>query len=50
MMEGSHAQVIVSDIKALWQVARPIAEIARNLHLPESIIRHVIATGTLPES
>lgn len=49
MMNRDHAQAIVRDIRALWEVATPPSVIARRLHLPERLVCHVINTGALPQ-
>lgn len=46
----TQSQAIINDIITLHQVCVSVAEIAHRLHLPEPSVRHVIATGSLPES
>ncbi|MEZ6129903.1 MAG: hypothetical protein R3C59_14565 [Planctomycetaceae bacterium] len=40
---------IIDDIVALWQVATPVEDIARKLHLPIRSVRHALEFGRLPE-
>lgn len=41
---------IISDIRRLWEIATPVAVIARKLHLPVASVRAAIETGRLPQS
>lgn len=49
MMTRTETQVIVDDIRTLHAHCVSVAEVARTLHLPERIIRHVIEHGVFPE-
>ena len=48
-MSNTDAQTIIDDIRRLWELATPLLDIASGLHLPDSLIRHVLQHGTLPE-
>ena len=48
MMNTQQAQAIVDDIRRLYEVATPIDVIARSLHLPLRLVRHVIQHGQFP--
>ena len=48
-MKGSDSHAIVDDIRALWEMATPIATISRKFHLPVRTIQAVIQDGQIPE-
>jgi len=46
----THPQAVVDDIRRLAEQMTPVESIARTLHVDESVVRHAIANGTLPEA
>ena len=48
-MNRADAETIIEDIRELWQLATPLQNIAAALHLPDSLVQHVLQHGTLPE-
>ncbi|MEQ9410939.1 MAG: hypothetical protein RIK87_24725 [Fuerstiella sp.] len=47
-MRRDEAQPIVDDIRTLHELMTPADVIARKLHLPERLVRHVIQHGQIP--
>jgi hypothetical protein len=48
MMNTQQAQAIIDDISRLYELATPLDVIARSLHLPLRLVRHVIQHGQFP--
>lgn len=40
---------LVESIQLLHEIATPVSVIARRLHMNDSVVRHVIQTGSLPK-
>jgi hypothetical protein len=49
-MNRQTAEPIVADVQRLWELATSLPDIARALHLPERLVRHVLRHGVLPEA
>ena len=39
---------IIAQVRSLWQIATPVAAIARRLQMDQATVRHIIQHGELP--
>ena len=44
------SQAVIDDVRRLAEQMTPVKSIAQKLHLDESVVRHAIEHGTLPEA